>query len=234
MALDAKRIRALLFDVDGTLSDTDDLYVRRVQGWLRPLERLLPAFDASRAARTLVMRAETPGNTVYSLADTLGLDDLLYRLFARLPRRDTQAHFLLVPGVRTMLERVAQRYPLAVVSARGALSTRKFLKQYDLQGFFRVVVTAHTCKRTKPSPEPLLWAASRLGVAPGDCVMIGDTTVDIRAGRAAGAQTIGVLCGFGERTELAHAGADLLLESTADVADVLLGGLARAEASSCR
>jgi len=57
--------------------------------------------------------------------------------------------------------------------------------------------------------------------------MVGDTTVDIRAGVAAGAQTVGVLCGFGERGELERAGADLILESTTELADVLLADLER-------
>jgi phosphoglycolate phosphatase len=53
--------------------------------------------------------------------------------------------------------------------------------------------------------------------------MVGDTTADIIAGKSAGLQTVGVLCGFGERTELARAGADLILPSTADLADLFLG-----------
>jgi phosphoglycolate phosphatase-like HAD superfamily hydrolase len=52
--------------------------------------------------------------------------------------------------------------------------------------------------------------------------MVGDTTVDIRAGVAAGTQTVGVLCGFGERHELERAKANLILESTTELADVLL------------
>jgi phosphoglycolate phosphatase len=52
--------------------------------------------------------------------------------------------------------------------------------------------------------------------------MVGDTTVDIRAGIAAKAQTVGVLCGFGEREELLRAGAHLILESPASLAGVLL------------
>lgn len=52
--------------------------------------------------------------------------------------------------------------------------------------------------------------------------MVGDSTNDIRAGRAAGSQTVGVLCGFGQRAELSRSGANLILDSTADLADVLL------------
>jgi phosphoglycolate phosphatase len=62
-----------------------------------------------------------------------------------------------------------------------------------------------------------------MGVDPQACLMVGDTTVDIRAGRAAGAQTIGVLCGFGTQRELERAGADLIVSSTADLAEILAG-----------
>jgi phosphoglycolate phosphatase len=54
--------------------------------------------------------------------------------------------------------------------------------------------------------------------------MVGDTTVDIRAGVAAGAQTVGVLCGFGQRHELERAGANLILENTTELAEVLMQG----------
>jgi phosphoglycolate phosphatase-like HAD superfamily hydrolase len=62
-----------------------------------------------------------------------------------------------------------------------------------------------------------------MDVDPEHCVMIGDTTVDIRAGKSAGAQTVGVLCGFGEEPELLQLGADLILPDTPKMADVLLG-----------
>jgi phosphoglycolate phosphatase len=61
-----------------------------------------------------------------------------------------------------------------------------------------------------------------MGVPPDSCLMIGDTIVDIRAGRAAGAQTAGVLCGFGEHEELLRHGADLILASTVDLRGALL------------
>jgi phosphoglycolate phosphatase len=52
--------------------------------------------------------------------------------------------------------------------------------------------------------------------------MIGDTTVDIRVGKTAGAQTVGVLCGFGEEIELRRQGADEILETTSTLTDILL------------
>ncbi len=64
------------------------------------------------------------------------------------------------------------------------------------------------------------------------CLMVGDTVVDIITGKKAGAQTVGVLCGFGEKKELERAGADLILDSTADLMDYLLAQLNRHDCKS--
>jgi phosphoglycolate phosphatase len=73
----------------------------------------------------------------------------------------------------------------------------------------------------KPHPEPLFFAAKAMAVKPQECLMIGDTTIDIRTGVAAGAQTVGVLCGFGTEDELRRAGANLILRTTSDLLAVL-------------
>jgi phosphoglycolate phosphatase-like HAD superfamily hydrolase len=223
MPLEIGRVRAVCFDVDGTLSDTDNLWVARLERALRPLRGFFPRKDVHSFARRLVMELETPGNLIYELLDWLHLDDEAARLLSALSRRrkDGRGHFLLVPGVDRLLADLQPRYPLAVVSARGETSTLAFLDQFGLTPFFTAIATAQTCARTKPFPDPILWAAERLGVSPENCLMVGDTTVDIRAGRAAGAQTVGVLCGFGTQAELLRAGADLILESTADLAAAL-------------
>lgn len=220
MSLDLPRIRALCFDVDGTLSDTDDMYVKKVAQYL-------PRFlfhDPQRVARRFVMWAESPGNALIGLPDIIGLDDELLRLWEWLNRHRPRPmkHFMLVPGVKEMLEHLYGRYPMSVVSARDDKSTRAFLDQFGLTGYFQEIVTAITAEHTKPYPDPVLYAAEKMGVAPEACLMIGDTTVDIRAGKSAGAQTVGVLCGFGGRAELERRGTDLILDSTSELADVLL------------
>lgn len=226
MPLDLARIRALCFDVDGTLSDTDDLYVRRLSGWLRTARLPLNVLDRARLARRIVMKSEDAGNLLYGLPDRLGVDGPLERLREAADRkgRNGKPTFLLIEGVVEMLARLQPHYPMAVVSARNERGTRRFLRRFELEAFFPHVCTAQTCRYTKPFPDPVRWAAGRMGVPPENCLMIGDTTVDIRAGRAAGAQTVGVLCGFGEADELRRAGADLILAHTALVGDLLLEG----------
>jgi phosphoglycolate phosphatase-like HAD superfamily hydrolase len=220
MGLETSRIRALCFDVDGTLSDTDDLYVQK-------LSHRLPRFlvrDPERIARRLVMWIESPGNALLGFPDIIGLDDELLSLWEWLNRHRPRPmkHFLIIPGVAEMLERLSRSYPMAVVSARDDRSTRAFLDQFRLTGYFQEIVTAVTAAHTKPYPDPIFLAAERIGVPPDACLMIGDTTVDIRAGKAAGAQTVGVLCGFGVASELRRNGADLILQTTPELVEVLL------------
>ncbi|MFZ5855902.1 MAG: HAD family hydrolase [Chloroflexota bacterium] len=222
MSLDVSKIRALCFDVDGTLSDTDDLYAQKVARFLpRSLFR-----DPERTARRLVMWIESPGNALMGIPDRFGLDDELAALVNWMYRHRKKhwKQYLLVPGVDAMLASLHGRFPMAVVSARDEGGTRAFLDHFNLTRYFDVVVTALTAEHTKPYPDPILYAAQKMGVAPASCLMIGDTTVDMRAGRSAGAQTLGVLCGFGDDDELKRAGADAILKSTAEVGDVLLRG----------
>ena len=223
MPLHVSRIHALCFDIDGTLSNTDDQMVAQLAGLLRPVRFLLSARNARRAARRLVMASEAPANFVLGLPDLIGADgpmfaaaDWMARTFHSRPHK-----YWLMPGVREMLTGLSRRYPLAVVSARDQRTTHNFLEQFDLLPLFRCVATDQTCRHTKPFPDPILWAAAQMGVEPQDCLMIGDTTVDMRAGKAAGSQTIGVLCGFGEENELRRKGADMILNETAELSDVL-------------
>lgn len=219
MSLDLSRIKALCFDVDGTLSDTDDLYVQKIS-------RFLPQLlfkDPDRIARRVVMWIEAPGNALLSFADTLGLDDEMVAVIDWLNhhRAHSSKKFLLVPGVDEMLRQLHGRFPMAVVSTRGERNTLAFLEQFDLVKYFDVIVTGLSTKHTKPYADPVLFAAKRMNVPPENCLMIGDTTVDIRAGRSAGAQTVGVLCGFGEEAELRKMGADEILQDTPKLIQLL-------------
>jgi N-acetyl-D-muramate 6-phosphate phosphatase len=219
MSLDLPRIKALCFDVDGTLSDTDDLYVKKAA-------LFFPHFlfkDPIRVARRFVMWIEAPGNALLGFADTLGIDDEMIAVINWLSRhrRYSPTKFLLVPGVDEMLRQLHGRYPMAVVSARDESGIMAFLEQFDLVKYFDVVVTGLSVKHTKPYPDPVLFAAQKMNVAPENCLMVGDTTVDIRTGKSAGAQTVGVLCGFGEETELKKMGADMILEDTTKLTKIL-------------
>lgn len=214
MPLDIERIEAICFDVDGTLSDTDDQWVARFERFFTPFRKVMFGYHPHQAARMMVMGMETPGNLLYHFLDILRIDGHFARLYSLLAQRlklVQRKQFLIVEGTHVMLETMMAHFPMSVVSARDANSTLAFLDQFDIAKHFHSVATSQTCKYTKPFPDPILKVAEDMGVKPENCLMIGDTTVDIRAGRAAGAQTLGVLCGFGTEDELVRAGADLIL-----------------------
>lgn len=226
--IDLSRVQGLLFDVDGTLSNTDDQMVDLLTKFLNPLSWIFKDQNPHDFARWFVMAVETPVNVLYGLADKLGVDEPFsnfYNWLAKRGRTTRSKHdrFWIVANVKEMLEILSQHYPLAVVSARDAVSTGQFLEYFKLKDYFTVIVTAQTCEYTKPYPDPVLYAAQQIRVEPDACVMIGDTIVDIHAGKSAGAQTVAVLCGFGTQRELKRAGADLILDTTADITDILLG-----------
>jgi HAD superfamily hydrolase (TIGR01549 family) len=220
MTLDITRIKALCFDVDGTLSDTDDVYTHKVA-------RFFPRFlfkDPDHTARRFVMWVEAPGNALLGLTDTIGLDDEIIALIDWLSRHQKRSSktFQLIPGVDEMLRQLKGRYPMSVVSARDEKGTMHFLEQFHLTKYFDAVITGQSAAHTKPYPDPILLAAQRMRVQAGECLMIGDTTVDMRAGKSAGAQTLGVLCGFGEEPELRQKGADMILKTTSELTGLLL------------
>ncbi len=225
MALDISRVRALCFDVDGTLRDTDDHFVNRMTSLLHPVGFLFKEGNPRPFARRLLMAIEDPATLLHRLPDRLGVDhylerasDWLYQIgFDR-----KKGSYLLMEGVKDMLECLSSHYPMAVVSARGQRGTQAFLDYFELTPYFKAIASSLTCRHAKPFPDQILWAAGQMSVPSEACLMIGDTTVDMRAGKAAGAQTVGVLCGFGDRKELCRSGADIILETTSELVRVLL------------
>ncbi len=218
--LSPSAVDALLFDLDGTLLDSDD---QAVEALARRLARL--GFrDSQRAARRLVMALETPGNAFLTLLDALGLDVPLTGLTDRLRRwrgLRTPANFRLVADTDQALRVLSDRYRLAVVTTRGRRDAAAFLDQFALGSLFEVVVTRESTWRLKPHPAPILHAAQALDLPSERCAMVGDSSVDVRAARRAGAWAVAVLCGFGERRELERAGAHLILSSPADLPSAL-------------
>ena len=77
MELDVSRIRAVCFDIDGTLRDTDDALAARLLPWLRPLGYFNRQFKPHNLARRIIMRIENPGNYLLGLHDRIGIDELL-------------------------------------------------------------------------------------------------------------------------------------------------------------
>jgi HAD superfamily hydrolase (TIGR01509 family) len=211
-------VEGVLFDLDGTLIDTDDDLVARWASRLESIEPLLPSHDAKRSVRRTISAGQKPANTLLTLLDRMGFDDEALAVRGRLrqlagqPPTDT---FRLIDGVPELLERLGDRFSLAIVTTRSREEVDAFLEQFGWQDRFQAVVTRDDVAHLKPDPEAILLAAEKLKIPVGRCAMVGDTSTDIEAAQNAGAIAIGVLSGFGERDDLGEA--DLVLETTADL-----------------
>jgi len=218
--LDKDKVEAVLFDLDGTLMDTDDQAVEALACRLQRLRWPHP----HRTARRLIMASETPGNVLMTLVDILGLDAPLMTFTDRLRRWRgvrTRTDFRIIAGVEEMLTELSRRYRLAVVTTRSMAEAEAFLDQYHLRDLFDALVTRESTWRLKPHPAPIRHAARLLGVPIERCAMVGDTTVDVKAARRAGAWAVAVLCGFGEREELERAGAHVIPEHISHLSSLL-------------
>ena len=129
-------------------------------------------------------------------------------------------------GVDTLLKSIAEtgseNGSCYVHTAQTSRSQVLALKKAGLDVLFQTVITADDVSRNKPAPDPLLACAEKMGVAAKDCLYIGDMRVDIRAGRAAGMTTVGVLTGFDDYQSLESMDPHLILESVTALKERLI------------
>ena len=192
----ATPVRAVLFDLDGTLVDTAPDLVGCVQDIMRergarplPFKSLRPF--VSKGMRGLLTAAY--GADFIDSDEYPGVLERCLKLYSgRLAVRSR-----LFPGMRRVLDSLARRQiPWGVVTNKPEYLTRPLLKALDLADECAVAVGGGTTTHTKPHPEPMIFAADRLAVKPRACVMLGDDPRDIQAARAAGMPGLAAAWGY--------------------------------------
>jgi phosphoglycolate phosphatase-like HAD superfamily hydrolase len=116
-------------------------------------------------------------------------------------------------GVYETLQTLSKTTPLALVTLRSIPKKQitKELAKLKLLTYFKAVITTLDVKKPKPHPEAIIKAAQQLGVSAHNCAIIGDSTIDVQAGKAANAKTIAVLTGLYTRQELEKEKPDLII-----------------------
>jgi pyrophosphatase PpaX len=211
------RIRAVLYDFDGTLADSTDLIMRSYRhtmgthlGHVPPDEEWLSGFGMT--LETQLARFARHQAEAAAMLDT-------YRGF-----QDTIHDELLRPfpgAAETVAELERRGYRLAIVTSKHRRSALRGMELCGIVSHFDVIVTPEDVRQPKPHPEPVLFALEKLGVAPDEALFVGDSPHDIAAGQAAGTRTAGVLWGPFPREALERARPDAFLETQGDVLRVL-------------
>jgi len=218
-------MKLAIFDVDGTLSDSQ--------------AHILAAMREGFAALGLPAPAPEAVLSIVGLSLPVAMARLVPELDAAtrsaLVEGYKQSYFVsraaepapLFSGAKDCLLRLAEREDLlmGVATGKSRRGLEALLAHHGLTGLFvtRQVADDHP---SKPHPAMVLAALGEAGVAAGDAVMIGDTTYDIEMGRAAGVATIGVSWGYHPVADLVAAGAGRIVATFADLEAALAEALA--------
>jgi phosphoglycolate phosphatase len=221
-----EHIRAVAFDLDGTLIDTmADLAaaVNLMLGLLGATELPEPRVRAlvGNGVDQLVLSAlkESLGSIPTHSAHRSAALALFRRLYGQRLFKRSQVY----PGVVQALRSLADRgLALCCITNKDSVFAEPLLQQAGLSEFLAFTLCADRAEDRKPSPNMLLSACSRLGIAPAEMLYIGDSSVDIAAARAAGCPVIAVSYGYGKDHSAADTKADGLVDKLTDVVTMYL------------
>jgi 2-phosphoglycolate phosphatase len=218
-------VDAVVFDLDGTLIDTLDIYCRVLNVALERLGLEAVAketvVDAAREGAFEWGRV-LPGIPESSVEDIVGrLREIIEDLYKKALDEDAE----MIPGASEILIKINNMgLKMALVTStpwRYLQIKLNPLRNAGVADLFDVVITSDDVLQKKPAPDPLITCGQRLGVPTERAVYVGDSRVDIRAGRAAGMRTAGVLTGMEDRESLARERPDAILDSVAGLVSLL-------------
>ena len=214
-------LKAVLFDLDGTLLDTAPDFVT-VLNRLREEEGLPPLPDdairrsVSNGARALIdlsfkLQRETPD-----------FDRMLNRLLA-LYSENLAVKTGLFAGMERVLHFIEQNHlTWGIVTNKSSLYTLPILEALNLVPAPVAVICPDHVSKTKPDPEPLLLACQQMGCLPGETIYVGDHLRDIDCGRNAGVPTVAAAYGYIAEDDDATAWrADYIVQQADELIDIL-------------
>jgi HAD superfamily hydrolase (TIGR01509 family) len=182
-------IDAVVFDLDGVLLDTEELWDEA--------RRQLAEERGGRwheQAQRAMMGMSSPEWSCY-MHDEIGLPDPPEEIAAEVVRRLEELYrerLPVIPGAIEAVRRLGQRWPLGVASSSNRPLIDLFIKLTGTAALFQATVSSEEVARGKPAPDVYLEAARRLGVDPGRAVAIEDSENGIRSAAAAGMHVIAI------------------------------------------
>ncbi|CAG9608424.1 pyrophosphatase PpaX [Pseudoneobacillus rhizosphaerae] len=211
------KINTVLFDLDGTLIDTNELII---SSFLHTLEHYYP--NQYNREDVLPFLGPTLRET-FEPMDATKVDEMIatYRKY-NLAHHDT-----FVTEFPTVLDTIKilkeKGYKVGIVTTKISDVVMKGLKLTKLDSYFDVIVALDHVEKAKPDPEPIFKALEQLGSNPDEAIMVGDNYHDILAGKNAGTKTAGVAWTIKGRDYLDQFEPDYILEEMADLLKILEG-----------
>ncbi len=178
-------IKAVLFDFDGTLINTNDLIFKSYE----------IAFQAVFNRRIEMDEILTLyGKPLYSSLIKYGEEgERLYRVYREFNETHHDELAKPFPGVFEGIKKLAQNgYQLGIVTSKRHHLVNRGLELLNLTDMFDVIITPEDTKETKPNPEPILLGCEKLAVLPENTIYVGDSIFDMEAGQAAGTKLCAV------------------------------------------
>jgi phosphoglycolate phosphatase len=213
-------VRALVFDLDGTLIDSKLDLVLSVNATMREMNRAeldheVIASYVGNGAPILIKRALGAGASEQDCAKALDF-------FLRYYREHMLDNTVVYEGVAEGLAALA-RLPMAVLTNKPVRVSKAILDGLGLAKYFRAVYGGNSFETKKPDPAGMLNVLRELNAAPRDAMMVGDSEVDVQTARNAKAWSCGVTYGFGEHG-FAKCPPDVTVDSLVELAGILNGG----------
>jgi pyrophosphatase PpaX len=209
------KINTVLFDLDGTLIDTNELII---SSFLHTLEHYFP----SQYKREDVLPFLGPTlKETFELMDRSKVDEMI----ATYRKYNLSHHDSFVTEFPTVLDTVKilkeLGYKVGIVTTKLSDVVMKGLKLTKLDSYFDVIVALDDVEKAKPDPEPIFKALKQLDSTPEEAIMVGDNHHDILAGRNAGTKTAGVAWTIKGRDYLEQFAPDYILDEMADLLKIL-------------
>lgn len=209
------RLKAVVFDADGTLFDTFELIVSAYRHVAETHNLRVPTSDEIHAqlGRSLpdIFKHFYPDGDINTLLHTNN-----EYVAANVMKSEA------FKGIEEMLEYLHGRGLALAVLTSGSVKVFDVLKHHGLNNYFTSVVHHERIQNPKPDPEGFFLACAECGVESGSAIMVGDTTMDIETGKNAGAlATIALTHGFGSVQDLKSVNPDYMVGSLMEVKDVI-------------
>ncbi|WP_123042801.1 pyrophosphatase PpaX [Cohnella candidum] len=218
-----KEIKAVLFDLDGTIVDTNELII---QSFLHALKGTVSEdFGREHIIPSMGLPLSDQLRLFSGLEDVTALTQS-YREYNYLKHDEM---VVLFPGVAEVVRRLkAQGIRMGVVTTKMRPTTERALRMFGLFEHMDIIITLDDVQHAKPHPEPVQKAMEAIGAEPVHTAMVGDSTVDMESAIRAGAMPIGVAWSLKGQAVLEEAGAALVIHRMEEL--LTLCGIEGAEA----